>query len=115
MCQNATNPPHPPLFFRSGVSGGRHLEVHSSTIECTQVWTDDDRPRLVVWEDCTVRDCSENGLAPSETLLNDTLLRQVRGDDEDASSTGSLEVQEFAGVERLIEQLDIAELNRDAR
>ena len=98
----------------AGVGGGRSLELRSCTLTGVQrVWADEDRPRLVAIDDCVLHDCDADG---GPATLSESLCGSGgrHGDDGDSTSTDSLETAEFAGIERLIERIELQALDRAA-
>lgn len=92
--------------FMAGSGRGRGLELSHCTFSVQRLWADGDRVRGFIW-----------GVGNSVTTVSEeeddepvTRLEQPRGDGTDDSSTESLDEQEFADMERLMEQLDDAVL-----
>jgi len=90
----------------SGIGLGRTLEVTCCHVSrAPRLWADLDRPRTVVWG-------ADNAVALEQPVDEGSLvpLQQAgaRGDDSESDSDDSLEAQEFADMERLMEALDDA-------
>lgn len=91
----------------AGSGRGRGLELSHSSFSVQRLWADADRVRGFIW-----------GVGNSITTASEkeeddepvTRLERPRGDVSDDSSTESLDEQEYADMERLMEQLDDAAL-----
>ena len=89
----------------AGRGRGRGLELSDCSFSVQRLWADADRVPGFIW-----------GVGNSVTTVSDkddepaTRLEQPRGNVSDDSSTESLDEQEFADMERLMEQLDDAVL-----
>ena len=107
--------------FIAGQGGGRALELSGCTIakSACKLWFDNDRPMAFVWGDgntsmLRVRRASGEGEEEEddEEERNIVPREEPRGYD-DSDSDDSLEEQEFAGLERLMEALDEQALRGD--
>ena len=108
--------------FIAGQGGGRALELSGCTIakSACKLWFDNDRPMAFVWGDgntsmLRVRRASGEGEEEEDDddeERNIVPREEPRGYD-DSDSDDSLEEQEFAGLERLMEALDEQALRGD--
>mmetsp|Transcript_45364 Transcript_45364/g.141847 ORF Transcript_45364/g.141847 Transcript_45364/m.141847 type:complete len:366 (-) Transcript_45364:63-1160(-) len=109
----------PAAFVAGSWPGGRALELAEGCRirRVKRLWVDGDRPRLHVMSgDTAFVECfgeDEDEAAASLRSLH-AAQREVRGDGESTTSTGSLEEQGYANIEALMEELDDMALSQAA-
>mmetsp|Transcript_45934 Transcript_45934/g.144450 ORF Transcript_45934/g.144450 Transcript_45934/m.144450 type:complete len:226 (-) Transcript_45934:115-792(-) len=109
----------PAAFVAGSWPGGRALELADGCRirRVKRLWVDGDRPRLHVMSgDTAFVECfgeDEDEAAASLRSLH-AAQREVRGDGESTTSTGSLEEQGYANIEALMEELDDMALSQAA-
>ena len=101
----------------AGSGRGRALECRGCELRARRLWADADRPRLAIvgaadnvveqGDDAAASGAADGGGGGGGAVDLEPSARP-RGDDSDCSSTSSLEEQEFADMERLMEELDAA-------
>ena len=101
-----------PAALIAGQRRGRALELRDSVVAASvrRLWADSDRPRAFVWGEGSRREGRDDdavfgeGEAEGAESLADIV---PRGTEEGSrASTESLDEQEFADMERLMEELD---------
>ena len=104
--------------FMAGSGRGRALECRGCELRARRLWADADRPRLAIvgaadnvveqGDDAAASGAADGGGGGGGGAVDLEPSARPRGDDSDGSSTSSLEEQEFADMERLMEELDAA-------
>ena len=102
----------------AGSGRGRALECRGCELRARRLWADADRPRLAIvgaadnvveqGDDAAASGAADGGGGGGGGAVALEPSARPRGDDSDGSSTSSLEEQEFADMERLMEELDAA-------
>lgn len=111
--------------FHAGTGLGRHLELHRCTVgpRVARLWVDEDRPSRHIMVDVRVDISGTSGPSSDGEEGEEAGWGRIvpapasvpRGAEEnDSSSTSSLEEQEYADMERLMEQLDATAISSAA-
>lgn len=108
-----------PAALIAGQRRGRALELRATTVRASvrRLWADADRPRAFVWGEGSVREGADVDAVFGEGAAEGNVYEDIvpRGAEEESdNSTESLDEQEFADMERLMEELDAQALSAAA-